>query len=209
MLHAVAGLPRRDDPRYAQEFFQAPQITQYLQQWRSGNAGVLTPLVEAVYHELRRLSGSLLSAHRHDVNLQPTVLLHEFYLRLPDVRHFDWQCRAQLFSTAARIMRHIIIDHARACLAQKRSIPAAITLEPANNNPNSGIDVLLIHSALDQFAARHPRAARCVELRFFGGLTIDETAEVLNAEGYEACTRTVERDWNFAKAWLHKHIEPV
>ena len=185
---------------------EATQITRHLQQWRAGDASALTPLFDAVYHELRRLSASLLSPHRPDVNLQPTVLLHEFYLRLPDVRHFDWQCRAQLFSTAARIMRNIIVDHARAFQAQKRTCPVTIALEPATEDYTTRVDVLLIHNGLDQFAARHPRHARCVELRFFGGLRIDETAEVLNSEGYEACTRTVERDWNFAKAWLHKHL---
>ena len=185
---------------------EATQITRHLQQWRAGDASALTPLFDAVYHELRRLSASLLSPHRPDLNLQPTVLLHEFYLRLPGVRHFDWQCRAQLFSTAARIMRNIFVDHARACQAQKRTNPVTIALEPATDDHTTRIDVLLIHSALDQFATQHPRHARCVELRFFGGLTIDETAEVLNSEGCEASTRTVERDWNFAKAWLHKHL---
>ena len=187
---------------------EATQITRHLQQWRAGDASALTPLFDAVYHELRRLSASLLSPHRKDLNLQPTVLLHEFYLRLPDVRHFDWQCRAQLFSTAARIMRNIIVDHARALQTQKRTNPVTIALEPATDDYTTRVDVLLVHTALDQFATRHPRHARCVELRFFG-VHIDETAEVLNSEGYEACTRTVERDWNFAKAWLQKHIESV
>jgi len=200
---------RLEHQMHAPDHSEAPQITRYLQQWRSGDASALTPLFDAVYHELRRLSASLLSPHRPDLNLQPTVLLHEFYLRLPDVRHFDWQCRAQLFSTAARIMRNIIIDHARACQAQKRASPVTIALEPATDNYSARIDVLLIHNGLDQFAARHPRHARCVELRFFGGLTIEETAEVLNSEGFEASTRTVERDWNFAKAWLHKYIESL
>jgi RNA polymerase sigma factor (TIGR02999 family) len=194
---------------HAPDHSEAPQITRYLQQWRSGDASALTPLFDAVYHELRRLSASLLSPHRPDLNLQPTVLLHEFYLRLPDVRHFDWQCRAQLFSTAARIMRNIIIDHARACQAQKRTNPVTISLEPASDDYTTRIDVLLIHNALDQFATQHPRHARCVELRFFGGLTIEESADVLSFEGYEASTRTVERDWNFAKAWLQKYIESV
>jgi RNA polymerase sigma factor (TIGR02999 family) len=185
------------------------EITRYLRQWRAGEPGAQDKLAEAIHQELRKLSRAILGPHRADFLLQPTVLMHEFYAKLPAIRQTDWQSRAQFFNTAARIMRNIAVDHARNCQAMKRA-GGAITL-PADRGARDHamrIDVLLVNDALDLFAQEYPRQARGVELRFFGGLTAEEIVETLCGDGYGCSIRTVERDWNFAKAWLQNYIEP-
>ncbi len=185
------------------------EITRYLQQWRAGEPGAEDQLAEAIHKQLRKLSRAILGPHRPDFLLQPTVLLHELHAKLPAIRQTDWQSRAQFFNTAARIMRNIAVDHARNCRAMKRA-GGAITLPTGLGSVDYAmrIDVLLVNDALDQFAQEYPRQARGVELRFFGGLTAEETVETLCGGGYECSVRTVERDWRFAKAWLQNYIEP-
>jgi RNA polymerase sigma factor (TIGR02999 family) len=142
---------------------------------------------------------------REDHTLQPTALVHELYLQLPDMQQFDWKSRAQFYSVAARMMRNILVDHARRRNAAKRGGgEKPVTLPDIGKAVN--LDVLMVNDALDRFAVEHARQAQVVELRFFGGLTAEETAEVLRQQGVECSLRTVERDWRLARAWLQDAI---
>lgn len=183
----------------------ATNITMLLVRWRHGDEAALPHITNAVYRELRRLAGAMFRQESEGHTLQPTALVHELYLQLPDLQSFDWKSRAQFFSVAARMMRNILVDHARRRRAAKRG--GGAQAEPL---PDIGkafnLDVLMVNDALDRFATEHARQAQVVELRFFGGLTADETAEVLRQQGIDCSLRTVERDWRFARAWLHDAI---
>jgi RNA polymerase sigma factor (TIGR02999 family) len=140
--------------------------------------------------------------------IQPTALVHELYFQLPGVQHIDWQCRAQFLGVAAKMMRNILVDHARKRHAQKRGGGAVpLIVDPQVKDPALHVDVLLVHQVLERFTEQYPRQSDVVELRFFGGLTAEETSTVLTARGIEASLRTVERDWKFAQAWLHNAIQ--
>jgi len=141
--------------------------------------------------------------------IQPTALVHELYFRLPGVQHFDWQSRAHFLNVAAKMMRNILAGHARKRQAAKRGggMLATIT-DPQSEDSALSLDVLLVHQALERFGEEYPRQSRVVELRFFGGLSAEETREVLAATGMESSLRTVERDWAFARAWLEDAIGP-
>jgi len=180
-------------------------ITKCLQEWRTGDNGALDRLAPEVYSELRRLAGAVMSG-QGEQTIQPTALVHELYFRLPGVQHFDWESRAHFLNVSARMMRNILVDHARKRHAAKRGSAVSVTLEQATHDPALHVDVLLVNEALERFSASYPRQARVVELRFFGGLTADEAVEVLNATGDETSLRSVERDWRFARAWLHNAI---
>lgn len=183
-------------------------ITQCLQDWRTGKQDALQRLAPAVYSELRRLAASIMGAKPGAQTMQPTELVHELYLRLPGVREFDWQSRAQFLNVAAKMMRNIIVDHARRRLTAKRGGGlAAVEITPDLGDAGSRLDVLVVHDALDRFAKNYPRQAHVVEMRFFGGLTTEETCEVLKGTGVESSVRTVERDWTFAKAWLQNAMQ--
>src|ERR1041384_5156711 len=178
-------------------------ITQWLQRWHDGDSGALEQLTNAVYKELRRIAGASFRGESRDGTLQPTALVHELYLQLPEVQHLDWQNRAQFLNVAARIMRNVLVDHARKRRAAKRGGDAVrVEMFPAGEDHALQIDVLMIHEALDRFEVHYPQQARVVELRFFGGLTSQETAEVLGHLGVQSSLRGVERDWAFARAWL-------
>jgi RNA polymerase sigma factor (TIGR02999 family) len=139
--------------------------------------------------------------------IQPTALVHELYFQLPGVRHFDWQSRAHFLNVAAKMMRNILAGHARKRLAAKRGGGMlAVMSDPHFEDPALSLDVLQVHEALDRLTIEYPRPARVVELRFFGGLSAEETCEVLTATGMESSLRTVERDWAFARAWLEDAI---
>jgi RNA polymerase sigma factor (TIGR02999 family) len=184
-------------------------ITQCLRDWRDGDEQALDRLTAAVYRELRRLASVLFAAESGDRTLQPTALVHELYLQLPSVQHLDWQSRAQFLGVAARIMRNILVDHARKRHAAKRGGGVApVIVDPQIEDPALKSDVLVINTALDRLGEHYPRQSRVVELRFFGGLTTEETCEVLTATGVECSQRTVERDWTFARAWLQNAIAP-
>ncbi len=146
---------------------------------------------------------------KHSVNptLQPTSLVHELYLQLPDVQEIDWQSRTHFLNVAAKMMRNILVDHARKRSALKRGVVVALETDVGGSDRALEVDVLLVDQALDQLALIHPRHARVVELRFFGGLTVQETVDVLKVTGVESSVRTVERDWTFARAWLKNAIE--
>ena len=182
-------------------------ITEWLQNWRRGDAEALERLTESIYSELRRLAAGSLWREGSEGTIQPTALVHELYFQLPGVQHFDWQSRAHFLNVAAKMMRNILVDHARKRRAAKRGGGAGHhRTDPIVHDPALDIDVLLVHEALERFTGGYPRQARVVELRFFGGLTAEETLEVLNATGDPSSLRTVERDWTFARAWLQNAI---
>jgi RNA polymerase sigma factor (TIGR02999 family) len=182
-------------------------ITRCLTDWRNGDELALDRLTTAVYSELRRLAGAAMIGQAGKRTIQPTALVHELYFQLPGVQHFDWQNRTQFLNVAAKMMRNILVGHARKRQAVKRGGGMEITLsDPQANDPALSLDVLLVHQALDRFSSEYPRQARVVELRFFGGLSAEETREVLTATGIDTSLRTVERDWTFARAWLEDAI---
>ncbi len=185
-------------------------VTKCLREWTAGDESAIDRLAGEVYRELHRLSRGILSPHKPDVILQPTVLLHEFYLRLPKMKDTDWRSRAQFFNTAARMMRNILVDHARSRRAVKRGGEAGtLTVDNAFLGTRVPLDVLAVHEALAIFTDRYPRHARCVELRFFGGLTAEEIVEAMRLDGTEYSLRTAERDWSFSKAWLQNYLGSV
>ena len=182
----------------------AQSVTQLLVEWSHGDQNALERLTPLVYGELRRLARRHLSRERSDHTLQSTALVHEAYLRLVDQRSVQWQNRAHFFGVAAQLIRRILIDHARARQAGKRGAGACLlSLDEALDSPAEGrsLDIVALDDALEQLAKIDPRQSRIVELRFFAGLTVQETAEVLNIS-----TPTVNREWNAAKAWLFREL---
>jgi len=180
-------------------------VTQLLVDWSRGDRTALDKLMPLVHSELRRLAANYLRRERQNHTLQPTALVNEAYLKLVDQRSAKWQNRAQFFGVAAQLMRRILVDHAREHQAAKRggvdqqrlSITSA---EGLARKPN--IDLLALNEALDELAAMDQQQSRIVELKFFGGLSIEETAEVLGI-GHA----TVERDWKLARAWLRRQLQ--
>ncbi len=185
---------------------QPPEgITQLLVDWSKGDQAALEKLMPLVYSELRKLAGNYLRRERQGHTLQPTALVNEAYLKLIDQRNAKWQNRAQFFGVAAQLMRRILVDHARAHQAAKRggSDQERLSITSAERIVKQPeVDLLALHEALEELATLDPQQERIVELRFFGGLSIEETAEVL-AIGHA----TVERDWKMARAWLRRKLE--
>jgi RNA polymerase sigma factor (TIGR02999 family) len=181
-------------------------ITDLLQRWKQGDAGALEHLAPLVYAELRRIAGRALARERRDHTLQSTALVHEAFLKLVDQRSVNWQSRAHFFGLAAQLMRRILVDHARRVGTSKRGGHAAtISLEVAGDVPGvmsrQATDVFLLDAALRKLEAFDPEQGRVVELRFFGGLTIEETADLLGVS-----TMTIKRDWAVARAWLYREL---
>ena len=183
------------------------EVTQTFLRWRQGDPNALNALLPLVYEEMRRLAGSYLRSESAGHTLQPTALAHEAYLRLLDQRQVSWQNRAHFMGLAAQAMRRILVDHARRRGAQKRGGDAIhVALEDADvaaEMPEAlGVPVEALNDALDRLAALDERQARVVELRFFTGLSIEETAEVLAIS-----PATIKRDWTLARAWLHRELK--
>ena len=181
----------------------ASEVTELLHQWSNGSTQALDQLLPRIYSELQRLASSYLRRERHDHTLQPTALVHEAFLKLVDQRAVRWQNRAHFFGIAAQAMRRILVDHARAHAAAKRGdgeravpLDEAIFLTAAPN-----VDVLALDEVLTRLTRLDAQQSRVVELRFFGGLTIEETAEVLHIS-----PATVRREWTLAKAWLYAEL---
>jgi RNA polymerase sigma factor (TIGR02999 family) len=181
------------------------EVTNLLIQLRHGNRDAESRLMPLVYGELRRLAGRYMRGERPGHTLQATALVHEAYLRLVGHQEVDWQNRAHFFGVAASLMRRILVDHARAKLAKKRggadqkvSLDEAVLVQPETSP-----QFLALDEALERLAKRDPRQARIVDLRYFGGLSEEETAEVLGIS-----VRTVKRDWNVARAWLYQQLNP-
>jgi RNA polymerase sigma factor (TIGR02999 family) len=178
-------------------------VTELLVAWSAGDQGARDRLLPLVYGELRRRAAARLRRERPGHTLQPTALVHEAYLRLVDQRRPQWQNRAQFFGVAAELMRRILVDRARARRAAKRSGQwTRVSLEePAGLAGPASPDVLDLDGALTRLAAFDPRMSRIAELRFFGGLSLQETGEILGLS-----IATVERDWRAARAWLFKEL---
>jgi len=176
------------------------EITQMLVDWANGRQEVLEELMPLVYDELLRLAVHYLRQERPDHTLQPTALIHEAYLRLVDQTQPHWQNRAHFFGIAANLMRQILVNHALSHRAAKRGGSALrVTLDDAADySKEQGLDLVALDDALTRLAALDPQQGRIVELRFFGGLTIEEAGEVLRIS-----PATVKREWTMAKAWLH------
>ena len=176
-----------------------PHVTQLLLAWSKGDRDALEDLLPVVYDELRRIAGRYLRHERRDHTLQPTALVHEAYVKLIDQRQARWQNRAQFFGVAAQLMRRILVDHARAHVAVKRGggvSPVTLT-DAAGASPTRGVDVIALDDALTRLTRLYPDQGRLVELRFFGGLTIEETGEAMGLS-----PATVKRQWTVARAWL-------
>jgi RNA polymerase sigma-70 factor (ECF subfamily) len=178
-------------------------VTALLGDWSRGNRGALNQLLPLVYAELRRIAARQLGKERVGHSLQPTALVHEVYLRLVDQRRVDWQDRAHFFGVSAQMMRRILVDHARRHGASKRgSGVQCVALDDAHGVAAANeIPVLALDHALSRLESLDPKLARVVELRAFGGLTIEETAHVLDVS-----TSTAKREWRTAKAWLNREL---
>jgi RNA polymerase sigma factor (TIGR02999 family) len=183
------------------------EVTALLRDWSGGDREALERLMPLVYQELRRLAASYLRVERPDHTLQPTALVHEAYLRLVDQRGVSWQNRAHFFGIAAQMMRRILVDHARRRQAAKRDATALrLPAMRAEGEEASARDpeLLALDQALCGLESLDARQARIVELRFFGGLTVEETAEVAGVS-----SATVKREWRTARAWLAREIRPA
>ena len=181
----------------------SPRITQLLIAWSNGKREAADDLLPLVYAELRRLASSYLRREPLGHALQPTELVHEAYLRLIDQRKVQWRNRAHFYGIAAQIMRRLLVDHARARSAGKRGagwehVPLVEDRMPSGAGD---VDVVALDAALARLAELDPQQARIVELRYFGGLTIDEVAEVT-----QISAATVVREWTVAKAWLRAEL---
>ncbi len=188
---------------------QPPEdVTQKLVQWGRGTEAALHEVMPLVYAELHRLAAGYLRQEREDHTLQATALVHETYLRLRQMDGMEWKNRAHFIGVSAGMMRRILVDHARKHVAQKRGgkEPHFAIFESEHPTAATDLDIVALDQALDKLAREYPRQAQVVELRFFGGLTTAETAEVLAGESGNpgVSESTVERDWRFARAWLHQ-----
>ena len=180
------------------------EVTKLLVRLTDGDGAVLDELLPLVYAELRRLASSYLRRERQGHTLEPTALVHEAYLRMIDQTQAHWQNRAHFFGVAAQMMRRILIDHARAHQADKRGGEFQ-KLSLDENIDVSGVraaELVALDDALNRLAEIDPQKSRIVELRFFGGLSVDETAEVLGVS-----VPTVKRHWRMAKAWLYGEVQ--
>ena len=177
------------------------ELTQMLIDWSSGDKTALDRLIPRVYDEMRRLARSYLRRERKEHTLQTTALVHEAYLKLIDQRRVNWENRAQFFGIAAQAMRRILVDHARSHEAAKRGGGAyKVEIEEAFALPGQkDVNLIALDEALTELSKLDPQQSRIVELRFFGGLSIEETASVIGVS-----PATVKRDWTMAKAWLHQ-----
>jgi RNA polymerase sigma factor (TIGR02999 family) len=178
-------------------------VTELLIRWKAGDQEALQALVPLVYEELRTMAHGLLRAERPDHTLQSTALVHEAYLKLVRQGPPEVQNRAHFFAVAARLMRQILVDYARSRGAAKRGAAYRVELpEELVTSEKEGVDVVALDDALVELSKRDTQQSQIVELRFFGGLTLEETAEVLDVSA-----ATVKRDWRMAKAWIARELQ--
>jgi RNA polymerase sigma factor (TIGR02999 family) len=185
---------------------QPPRITRLLNEWSSGDEDALNVLIPLVHRELQQLARRHMRQERHGHTLQATALVSEAYLRLLELKQIQWEDREHFFAVAARLMRRILVDAARARHAQKRgdgvqTVPLE-EAQSAESNPEG--DLLFVDEALRSLQAVDKRKAQVVELRVFMGLSVEQAASVLGVS-----TETVKRDWRLAKAWLKRELEPA
>jgi RNA polymerase sigma-70 factor (ECF subfamily) len=189
-----------------QEEAARPDITRLLRDWQAGNGPALERLIPLVYDELHTLAARYLSRERRDHTLQATALVNEAFLKLAGQREVDWQSRAHFFGIAAKLMRRILVDHARRDDRLKRGGGAVhLSLDdvdpPAPHVAVDAVDTCALDAALSRLEALDPRQGRIVELRFFGGMTIEEAAEVMGLS-----PATMKREWALARAWLYREL---
>lgn len=179
------------------------ETTQLLRAWAEGDRAALDRLTPHVYRTLRRIAGNQLKNERAGNSMQATALVHEAYLELIDVTNVDWQHRAHFYAVSAQIMRHILLDRARRRVAAKRGGSAErVSLDELPDlSSGRANELIALDDALNALTAIDERKARVVELRFFGGLSVEETAEVLSVS-----PETVMRDWKFARSWLQSEL---
>lgn len=182
----------------------ADDITKLLIQLSQGNHTAVDEILPLIYDELKRIAGSYLKNERADHTLQPTALVHEAYLKLIDQTRVSWQNRAHFLGVAAQVMRRILVDHARARSAEKRfgGLDKMQLDENIDQSVELSGELIALNDALKTLAEVDPPLAKLVELRYFGGLTFEETAEVLGIS-----LRTAKRHWQLARAWLHRHLK--
>lgn len=187
----------------------ADDLTGLLIEWREGDRGALDRLTPLVYDEIRRIAHRYMQREREGHTLQTTALVNEAYLRLAGQQQINWQNRAHFFAVTAQVMRHVLVDHARRRQyvkhggeAQRIAFDEALaTQEAVLMSKPRAVELLALDEALDELAQLDPRKSKVVELRYFGGLSLDETAEVL-----QVSLMTVRRDWRAAKAWLYQRV---
>lgn len=182
-----------------------PAITKLLNRWREGDPAALDAVIEYVYSDLRRRATAYLKRERQDHTLQPTGLVHEAFIKLVEKREIEWQDRNHFIAVGAQVMRRILVDHARGRNREKRGgkfedIPLDEALPPASSR--SSIDLIALDEALNKLAVFDERQAKIVELKYFGGMTLDETASILDISEV-----TVKRDWQIARAWLRNQLQ--
>ena len=178
-------------------------VTELLQRCRQGDKAAEERLLSTVYAELRKVAAAHLRRERPDHSLQVSALVNEAYIKLAGLTRIDWQNRSHFFGVAARVMREILVDHARSRRAEKRGKGAQVLPLDDVIVGQKGIttDMLALHEALDDLARTDPRAARVVECRYFAGLSVEETAEAL-----QVSPRTIKHDWQFGRAWLRRRL---
>lgn len=179
------------------------EITQLLQRVRGGERDALDAVIPLVYNELKKLASSHLRREGRAEPLETTALVHEAFLRLVDARHPSYENRSHFYGIASRLMRQILVDAARARGAQKRSAAAEVSLADVPDLPRHGRDLLAVDAALDRLAQTDPLKARLIEMRYFGGMTAEESAEALGTSVHE-----VRRDLRLAQAWLRREMAP-
>jgi RNA polymerase sigma factor (TIGR02999 family) len=183
-----------------------PDVTQLLQEWKKGDEHAIERLTPIVYNELRRLAAYYLQDEHAAYTLQPTALVHEAYVRLVAQNIPDWQGRSHFFGVAAHLMRQILVDHARRHNSAKRGAGAPVTTfdEALSFAPAKNRDVLALNDSLDALAKLDARKAKIIELRYFGGFNVEETARALGIS-----VATVGREQRMAEAWLHRELSRV
>lgn len=181
----------------------AGEVSVLLGELKRGRKDALERLIPLVYKELRRVAGHYMRDERPGHTLQPTALVHEVFMRLVDQDHADWRNRAQFVAISAQIMRRLLVDHARGRRALKRGIPVAMNEEIFNRAAGSDHteEILAVDEILVRLSELDPQQARIVELRYFGGMSVEETAEVMDIS-----SRTVKREWAMAKAWMKTQL---
>jgi len=183
---------------------ESTELTALLVRWSRGDQTALERLLPMIYDECRQIASRQLRHEHRQHTLDPTALVHEAYLRLVDQRNATWENRTQFFSVVAQVMRRILVDYARARYAKKRGGSAVlVSLEAAaaESSDPQVVDIIAIDEALGRLAARDPDQVRIIELRFFAGLSVEETAHVLGRS-----PRTIKREWRLAKAWLYQEL---
>jgi RNA polymerase sigma factor (TIGR02999 family) len=182
----------------------APEVAALLKAWSTGDEGARDRLIPLVYRELHALAHHYMAGEQADATLQTTALVNELFVRLVDIRRVGWTDRAHFFAVCAQLMRRVLVDMARARRAAKRGGHAAVHVpldEHVVSSPERPVDILALDDALERLAALDARKSRVVELRFFGGLDIEETARALGVS-----PQTVQRDWRLAKVWLFREL---